>query len=245
MKTTYIAYFDILGFKDFINHNKNNPEEVERIYGNILLTSQLSTTDGKVHQTLPVPDLDQQKVNCLHVSDSIIFWTDEDNLEDFKNIFNACQSFVNRMFEPIRGCLNYGDISFNPFSINSKFYNSSLLGKGLIEAYELAECLEFSGCVLHENVINKLGLDELKKNVDESVIEYDYPTKHENNQDKKLVINPYKQLIESDRTIENMKKSVEDHFTWFVGKESIEDLIPSARKKLDNTKIFFEALKNN
>lgn len=243
MKTTHIAYFDILGFKDFINYNKDKPEEIERIYGNIMLTSQLSTTEGKFHPKLPVPDIDQQKVNCLHVSDSIIFWTDEDSLEDFKNIFKVCQSFVNRMFEPIRGCLNYGDISFKPFSIKSKFYNSSLLGKGLIEAYELAECLEFSGCVLHENVINRLGIDELKKNVGESVIKYDYPTKDVKSQGEKFAINPFNQLIESDRTIENIKKSIEHHFTTFVGKESIDDLIPSARRKLDNTKIFYEALK--
>ncbi|MEO5570673.1 MAG: hypothetical protein ABIT08_14495, partial [Bacteroidia bacterium] len=73
---TFIAFFDVLGFKEFIF---NNTLDIVKDKFNLLLTeSETAVSSEKFVQKVSgsyEPDLTKQKVNCIHISDSIIFWT--------------------------------------------------------------------------------------------------------------------------------------------------------------------------
>ena len=166
---TFIAFFDVLGFKEFIYNNEM--DYAQRMFGNLIRDSQSAVSGEKYIKTnsgMIVPDMEHQKVNCLHVSDSIVFWSKSDTEEDFLEMVKACYSFYWRSLQtsfPLRGCLIHGEIDFKPFTIDngndSKFYNYSLFGKGLIESYLKAESINYAGCYIDESAI---------KNVEDSTI---------------------------------------------------------------------------
>lgn len=161
---TFLAFFDVLGFKEFIYNNEM--EYAQRMFGNLMRDSQTAVSGEKYIQTnsgMVVPDLKNQKVNCLHVSDSIVFWSNSDTESDFLEMVKVCYSFYWRSLQtsfPLRGCLIHGEIDFRPFTIEneneSKFYNYSLFGKGLIEGYLKAESINYAGCFIDESAIRKV-----------------------------------------------------------------------------------------
>src|SRR4051812_20316792 len=117
---TYLAYFDILGFKDFIYNTSE--EDIDLKFECLFRDSQSSCTgdiliDGPYGSL--VPDLDKSKANCLHISDSVIFWTNGVSENEFHKIIDVCNDFfqsccVHQTF-PVRGCIVKGEINFNPF----------------------------------------------------------------------------------------------------------------------------------
>jgi len=161
---TFLAFFDVLGFKEFIYNNEM--DYAEKMFENLMRDSQTAVSGEKYIETNPgmiVPDLKNQKVNCLHVSDSIVFWSDSDTEDDFLEMVKVCYSFYWRSLQtsfPLRGCLIYGEIKFKPFTIENKsgnkFYNYSLFGKGLIEGYLKAESINYAGCYIDESAILKV-----------------------------------------------------------------------------------------
>lgn len=71
---TFIAFFDVLGFKEIINNN--DLTEMKRLFGHLLRDTQTALSGEKFVQldnSTIVPDLANQKVNCLHISDSVVF----------------------------------------------------------------------------------------------------------------------------------------------------------------------------
>ena len=161
---TFIAFFDVLGFKEFIYNNEF--KEVKRLFGHLLRDTQTAVAGEKYIQVNPgviVPDLAKQKVNCLHISDSIVFWTNSNSEADFTELVEVCYSFYWRSLQtsfPVRGCLTYGEIDFNPYTIKSEsgatFYNYSLIGKGLVDSYLKAESIEYAGCYIDKSAIDKV-----------------------------------------------------------------------------------------
>ncbi len=161
---TFLAFFDVLGFKEFIYNNEM--EYIQRMFGNLLTDSQSAVSREKYIKSnsgMIIPDLKNQKVNCLHVSDSIIFWTNKDTASDFSDLVEVCYSFYWKSLKtsfPLRGCLIHGEIDFNPFTIenekNIKYYNYSLFGKGLIEGYIKAESINYAGCYIDESAIQQV-----------------------------------------------------------------------------------------
>jgi hypothetical protein len=161
---TFLAFFDVLGFKEFIFNNEM--QYTREMFMLLLQDSQTAVSGEKCIETNMgmAPDLQNQKVNCLHVSDSIIFWTDSDTEDDFAELVKVCYSFYWRSLKttfPIRGCLVYGEIDFSPFTIDNrngkKFYNYSLFGKGLIDGYLKAESINYAGCFIDETAIEKVS----------------------------------------------------------------------------------------
>ena len=162
---TFIAFFDILGFKEIIKNN--SLQEMKRLFDNLLRDAGTAVSEENnklLNPSTIIPDLEHQKVNCLHISDSIVFWTNSNTIQDFENIVNVSYCFYWRSLQtsfPLRGCLTYGEIDFAPFTIPNKkgvaFYNYSLFGKGLVDAYEKAESIEFAGCLLDQLAIVKVS----------------------------------------------------------------------------------------
>ncbi|HCG9584327.1 TPA: hypothetical protein ACF3XD_004549 [Vibrio parahaemolyticus] len=166
----YIAFFDILGFKDLVFNNDH--EALEGIYEHFSKAAHLSLAnfqaqEGQIADN-SISDVDMSKatVNSLIVSDSVIFWTDSDSPNDFIEIIHASQLMLAISFKigvPVRGGISFGDFTFNEVRTNSPQRNvlTSCFGKALVEAYSIEALQEWSGCI-----VNQIALDHFSTRVE-------------------------------------------------------------------------------
>lgn len=236
---TFIAFFDILGFKEFIFNN--DFDETKRLFGHLLRDTQTALSKEnylEVPQGI-VPDLSFQKVNALHVSDSIVFWTNTSTAADFEELVNVCYSFYWRSLQttfPLRGCLTFGEIDFNPNTIKNSngiyFHNYSLIGKGLVEAYLKAESLEYAGCLLDKKAIAKVD-DKLINDLiyDQKLCMYKVPCKTGFSYEH--VFRPNRG-DHNDVSFRNTANRIKNLFTY-ASKNDIEKLPSSVLNKMNNT----------
>lgn len=237
---TFIAFFDVLGFKEIINNN--DLPEMKRLFGHLLRDTQTALsgeTFVQLNQGTIVPDLKNQKVNCLHISDSIVFWTNGQTEEDFKELVSVCYSFYWRSLQttfPLRGCLTYGEIDFNPDTIRTtggvNFYNYSLIGKGLVDAYLKAESIEYAGCLLDKLAIKKVS-DKLINDLiyDQKVCMYKVPFKLGASYEH--VFRPI-HGNHNDVSFRNTANGIKRLFTY-ASKTDIDKMPDSVRNKMNNT----------
>jgi hypothetical protein len=239
----FIAYFDYLGFRQFI---ENNPlSEQKKGMGHIFREIEQAISKEK---TKPAPhgvisDLDEAKVNCLNFSDTIIFWTKDDNLDSLKEIVNVSYIFnwrTNLYFFPARGCISHGELDSVESSFKSKNhfkYNiNSVFGKGLIASYEKAESQNWAGSVIDQTVVDRviqLGLNP-DLFLDEYAIRYPVPYKNKVSNFEfalKLVSGKL-----NDEAFKNYSRNIKNNFINYnkgpLDARSIE--------KLDNTIKFLE-----
>ena len=204
-KKVFIAYFDILGFKNYVmNHDLN---ELVKMMDNFVRDSQSSTTDrNKFSSHGCESDMSTSKVNAMHISDSLIYWTHGNSIEDFENILDASRKLfmiTNTTRVPLRGCITYGELYFTPDIISensNKFYQFSMYGKSIVNAYTKAESLKIVGCVIDDYVnrhfINDLGIcNGLEEYFKTGKIVYrSIPQKEENGVSVKpeIVIKPFR-----------------------------------------------------
>lgn len=160
----FIAYFDFLGYKNFIMNN--NTEEVRRRIGHIFRDTESALGKGKFVEAPYgyIADIDKSKLNCLNISDTIIFWSNDDSFESFKEIlevsfrFNwtfTCYSF------PVRGAIVHGEMGvfghYKDLDEGGTYNLNTIYGKGLIIAHEKAENLNLAGCVIDVSAIDKVS----------------------------------------------------------------------------------------
>jgi len=237
---TFIAFFDVLGFKEFINNNEL--EEVKRLFEFLLRDTQTAVAGEEYIQLnsgLVIPDLKQQKVNCLHISDSIVFWTNSNTEKDFEELVNVCYSFYWRSLQttfPVRGCLVYGEIDFRPFTIENAngitFYNYSLIGKGLVDAYLKAESIEYAGCLLDSSAIKQVDDKLINKLIyDQKICMYKVPFK--TGESYEHVFRPIKG-DHNDVSFRNTAEQIKSLFTY-ASKADVNNLSENVKKKMNNT----------
>jgi hypothetical protein len=174
----FIAYFGILGFKEFISNN--DKAYVDHHLNHIYRESQHAVCKGHTVQgpnaTL-LPDFNFAEINCLHISDSILFWTESATQEEFLRLVEVCYKFLYTCLHasfPVRGCLVAGDIEYRPLHIvnaqGKRFDNSTLYGRGLIDAYEKAEAQDWAGCYIDQSVFDLKVKDENGNDTPERII---------------------------------------------------------------------------
>lgn len=241
---TYIAYFDILGFKEFVENNVK--EYVDRNFQHIFRESQTAISGetfiqydiGKI-----VPDLNKAEINCMHFSDSIIFWTIDASPESFKKIVDVCYTFYWNCLKtsfPVRGCLVFGDIEFRPFQIKgtggATYYNNSLYGKGLINAYLKAESQDWAGCFIDKSAIQTVKEDVIYELIyANKVVYYPVPLK-DGTQSFEHTIRIIGSSL-NNVAFRNLAKGIERIFTHHMnGKPITESVI----RKQNNTIKFLE-----
>jgi hypothetical protein len=246
---SFISYFDILGFKEFI---ENSEEEIKHRLMNFLMRDSQSAISGNkyIHKDegTMVPDLSETNINCLHVSDSIIFWTNDLSEGSFIEMVKCCAFFLIRCLQitfPVRGCLVLGDIAFSPFNIKNKkgttFYNSSLYGKGLVDAYLKAESQDWAGCFVDKGAINSVDEKVIDALIYDNTIAY-YPVPLKDG------IFSYEYAIRTiPKTInnvyfKNLSKGVEENFNRHMNGKPLTE---SVKRKLTNTIKFYDYFRNN
>src|SRR5690242_4853976 len=135
----YVAFLDVLGFKNMVE--KSPHEKLERVYQNaFILNATSSLANGKVTPVKTdqgeyvTPDLSDPLTSCLIVSDSVILWTENVSMRSFVNIFSAVGKILVSGFYtglPMRGGIAIGDLSnlsLNP-AAHDKVLIQSVFGK--------------------------------------------------------------------------------------------------------------------
>lgn len=162
---TYIAFLDILGFKDLVTHNSQSDLHsiMSKLFTNIeqsiALQREKKPEKGQNYQS-GIFDFTDSKINCLNISDSIIFWTINEAEDSFRDLVFIMKYFLNGAIEagiPLRGAITYGDIDLINNSSNSPTFikQQSLVGKGLLDAYNLEKYQNWSGCFIEESAIEQ------------------------------------------------------------------------------------------
>ena len=195
MSKKFIAYLDILGFKDLVE--KNPHEELCFLYENFVtqLYNAIALVEPVVINGREEIVFDHPKItlNSLMISDGIIIWTDDNTIESFIKIALAVRGILHILFKrglPLRGAIVEGDIKKIDKGLLNPTDNSptTLVGLGLVKAYETEAKQDWSGCIVDESCIKTYkeyhsqnhhisGFADFEKSVNQLFIEYEIPMK--------------------------------------------------------------------
>ncbi len=236
MQVSFVAFFDILGFKDLVEGNSH--EELLEIYNESLYRS-LEIHDNIYEQLYPIitpkEELDSIKIESFIISDSIILIQDTISERGLANLIGKCQNLLSITMAdgiPLRGGISYG-----PVSIIKNERGTTIVGKGLTNAYQIEASQIWSGCVIEKKcfqLINNKGKHTLESRLAVTVpislvCQYDTPLK--SGDKKRLVVDWTKySLLKTSDDIEN---------AFSKHNKSTSD--PHVREIIKNTVTFFNA----
>lgn len=186
----YVAFLDIMGFKDMVARNSNN--YVYNIMRKVVEAAQVSA------ERFGIDDSSDKIIDNVRVttySDSIMIYSRNASPKSLYN-FNAVSAaiyeelLINEI--PFKGAVAFGLMTLD---FNSSIY----FGQPLIDAYLLQEELLFYGIVVHASAEMNKGY---KRN--ESVFEYPCPFK--NGKSSHLTIYPVSLLIDYLAGVDDYQK---------------------------------------
>lgn len=237
-KTTdkrFVAFLDILGFKDNVMRNTH-----DEIYSKLTSINKLKKTIENSNNNVSIEEYyHDSEVYIVNFSDSIVIFSKNDSIYNFEYFLVTVRYLFGKCIKsgiPIKGGIAYGDISVNK---SEQIY----FGQPIIDAYILEEDLNHFGIILH-NSVDKYIIDnheKLKslKYFEKAVYTNKVPLKygkicHTN-------INWFKLLIDStdsddfDLKKNEVLKKLNDFYITCSG---------NPRKYIDNTLELFEELLN-
>ena len=184
MKNSFVAFFDILGFKNMVE--KNSHEDLMEIYEEYLYEN-LNLTDkffDPIYKFItPEEEKNSLDIRTFVISDSIILIQNDMSQRGFLNLIAKCQVLLSSSLAdgiPLRGAISYG-----PVTIIENQRGTTIVGRGLTKAYSLEaiqqwsggivdkDCFELFPGVKSQDFINKML--ENKKNP--LIIKYNIPLK--------------------------------------------------------------------
>jgi len=242
---SFIAYFDYLGFKEFIENN--DLEFQHRIIGNNFSDMEYALGKGKFKDAPHgvIADLSKSKINCINFSDTVIFWTNDETEQSLIELLQVSNMFNLQSIDfcfPVRGSVVYGEllyVSFKQSNGGGGLYNiNSVFGKGLVKAHLKANGQNWAGTVLDESFI-----DELKNrgyNLDEFLSPYakKYKVPYKNGVDlpEEFVYNIIQGTL-NDEALKNYGNGIKDNFAAY--NKSVDSA--GVQEKIKNTLRFLES----
>lgn len=243
----YLTYFDLLGFKEFINNN--NEEHIENRMSQIFRDMELSLTQGKTIFTnsvpkMAIPDLSSIKTNCINISDTILYWTNNLTPKSLVHLF-LVSYFFNQMFNlynfPVRGCMTKGLVNHAMGNYKSsddfQYAIQCLYGKGVVTAHNRAELQQWAGTVIDKPVMEDLQKYLYEETLNSYTIKYRVPYKTGDIGYDELVFK-LENKINNQTHLDNLKKEITSVFSR--DNKPIDN--ESVRAKLENTQKFLDYL---
>ncbi len=188
-KTTkrFVAFFDIMGFKDMVQRNSH-----QQILSKLEI---LKKTLKFLENTTPETNVELKKINTekfqtrsVTFSDSIIFFSKGDKLEDLQKITADSYALMHTALKEnigIKGAIAFGEITVD-------FENFLFFGQPIIDSFLLHEEIMFYGLVLDCSYETKLKTMKTTADFPDSVIKtYKVPLK--NGKATHKVIQPFKE----------------------------------------------------
>lgn len=250
MKKCFLAYFDILGFKEFILNSSDDNILIGRM-GHVFRDIENALSLGKLQEPkggYVIADLNQSKINCINISDTILFWTNDCSIESFTEILEVSYRFNWTMIGfnmPIRGVLICGDVRLvngtQSNSFNGLYGVSCLYGKGVVNAHLRTEEQDWAGTVIDQSIFEELiDIKELNKLIENYALKYMVPYKQpKQNQRKEYVFKLVKGNLNNE-AFNNVYKRIEGNFSNDNKGVSNEQVKRKIKNTLDFLSIFKE-----
>jgi len=238
----FVAYYDYLGFKQLVE--SNSEERLAERANHILRDIGMALGQNKpikVEGGIGRPDISESSINCLNISDTVIFWTIDDTVENAKELMEVAYRFnwQSNLFNlPVRGALIYDHFHMRTGkSRNAKgaiFSPNLMYGKGLIKAHTLAEQLDWAGTIIDNTFIERITSEiNFYEFFDGFVTKYNVPYKgFYRNQ---YAMNLGKPIIDNPEALKNTIKSLRNNF-----EDDYKSVTPSVERKLENTIKYLE-----
>lgn len=240
-----------MGFKEFIGNNTD--EHIDLYMDNLFRESQLAASGRNCKDSKRpgawIADLSKSAIHCLHISDTIIFWSDDITTESFKKIIECASYFLHQIIQTttftVRGCIVAGEIKFQPFQIKNEagffFYNSSLYGKPIVDAYTKAESQDWAGCYIDKSAIEKVEEKIINSFIyDNRIAYYPVPLKG-GTYTYEYAIRIIPKSI-NNVYFKNLAKVVEEVFNVHMNGKSISEPV---KRKMTNTIKFLDYFREN
>jgi len=246
----YVALLDILGFKDIINNNPH--EEVVDLFKHFRIYVQMGLAKNKTTEGLNgrlTYDVRASTLNSNIISDSLIFWTNDNKASGLFEVIDCLHIFTtfchNLPHIFLRGGITYGDYYYENNGIirgkDTFIIHPIMVGKGLVDVYEIEKQLQIAGCIITENAIEEAKgdgtsffADNWDMFIDEKkIVKYEMPTKK--GKMDSWTINWVRDLDRSDF------KEIKDGFSSF--NKRIDDV--SVQEKIENTMAYFLYVKEH
>lgn len=244
----FIAYFDYLGFKQFIENNDIDFQK--RIMGNNFRDIENALGQGKLKPVAhgAIADLANSNINCINFSDTVVFWTNDDSESSLIEIIEVAHKFnwqAVDFFFPARGCLVYDEIVYVDYKQHNNaggIYNiNSVYGKGLVEAHEKAEAQHWAGTVFDETLITELTVRgyDVEEFLKPYAKKYKVPYKNGIDLPEEYVMNIIKGDL-NDEALKNYGNGIRENFGRY--KKSTDN--QGVKEKIENTIAFLESFYN-
>jgi hypothetical protein len=244
----FLAYFDYLGFKDFIDRNDSDSQQRAMLNNFVNIESALANGKVKRSDYGVILDLSTLKLGCTNFSDTVLFWTKDNTIDSLKCLLTSALRFNWQCIDynfPVRGSIVYGEFNYIDYTYKTGeggSYNiNSIFGKALIEAYNKAESQNWAGSVIDESVM--IFLKENGQNPDTFLVPY-----------AKRFMVPYNDAVErqqeewvlhlvtstgkiSEEGFNNMSRNIRENFGLY--RKSVEH--PRVQQKITNTLNFLSS----
>lgn len=177
----FVAYFDILGYKTFLQKNDPNTE-AETILA--MIKTVPNRFRGEILLSESTPDLARlwdETSSSLVFSDTILLANrnaniDADEARGTALLLVACVFISQQMFErgmPVRGAITYGDFLIS---------GHSFAGEPIVEAYEESQKLDLAATVVADSAYKRVNAlapkaELLTQVMDTIIVPYLTPTK--------------------------------------------------------------------
>lgn len=241
----FIAYFDYLGFKEFIENN--DLEYQSRIVGNNFRDMESALGQGKFKDAPHgvIADISKSQINCINFSDTVVFFTNDTSETSLIEILEVAYKFNWQAIDfcfPVRGALVFGEMVYVDFKQSNGgggIYNiNSVYGKGLVKAHLRADEQHWAGTVLDESFTTEIA--NRGHNLDEFLMpyakKYKVPYKTGGEKADEYVLNIVKGKV-NDEALKNMSKNIRDNFAQY-NKSVADDRV---QQKISNTLRFLES----
>jgi len=170
---SFIALFDILGFKNLINH-----DNLEDIYKVFLKVSSMINDYRDTQKHLGAL-MEPKIVSMINYSDTFLIYTknidglEQSSIDEVFHVLLAACDFLfiaaNESELPIRGAISVGDIILS---------DDVVIGKPIVEAYEMEQQQEWIGCMVSSNALGAISSGAKDNHIkDLAIVEYEIPCK--------------------------------------------------------------------
>jgi hypothetical protein len=212
----FIAFIDILGFKDFVMRNTHE-YVLEKLTTLTKGIEHIKTTGAKKE----VKDgFDGAELTPYVFSDSVAIFTNNNSHGAAKLLLYACQYlFVNSILThlPVKGAMAHGTITLD-------VENSIFFGQPIIDAYLLQEEVKYYGLILHDSMDKHLPIiDNKNQSLKKLLLNTKTPTKSGSITYNNLMLKFGKDKAGNDI---NLTEAIEKLYTTVSG---------AARVYVDNT----------
>lgn len=164
----FVAFFDIMGFKDRVDKNSH-----EKVFNDLNQIKIILTAIERGKYGL---GQEKKTIKTAIFSDSIILFSEDDSKSSLYAMALSCVGLISHAFNndiPIKGALSSGKIS-------ADLKRSIFFGKPIINAHLLHEELYFYGIVLDENAEKKVKdfeIEKMQTNFSKMFVRYSVPFK--------------------------------------------------------------------